>query len=102
MHSTNWSGGLSETWERIFTQDVVGPIVAEGGLELRPRMVRVLARFSPSDDREFQASYGRVSRWAKRHDKSVLVNYVPPEIADVEAELELVSEWFKRVKGYQN
>ncbi len=96
-----WAGSLSETWERIFSQEIVGPILAEGGLEVRPMMVKVLTRFSEMDRAEFEASYGRVSQWAKRHDKSALVNYVAPDVALLEAEIALVEQWFKRVKGYK-
>ena len=53
-----WAGNLSETWERIFSQEIVGPVLAEGGLEVRPMMVKVLARFSDEDHREFDGSYG--------------------------------------------
>ena len=97
-----WAGYLSETWERIFSQEIVGPILAEGGLEVRPMMVKVMARFSDVDHTEFEASYSRVSQWAKRHDKSALVNYVAPDIVDLETELGNVAAWFKRVKGYKN
>jgi len=96
-----WAGNLSETWERIFSQDIVGPVLAEGGLEVRPMMVKVLARFSEADQAEFEASYGDVSPWAKRHDKSALVNYVAPDVAILEAELSQVEKWFKRIKGYK-
>ena len=96
-----WAGNLSETWERIFSQEIVGPILAEGGLEVRPMMVKVMARFSVADHTEFESSYSRVSRWAKRHDKSALVNYVAPDVADLERELGNVDTWFKRVKGYK-
>jgi energy-coupling factor transporter ATP-binding protein EcfA2 len=96
------AGGLSQTWERIFSQEIVGQVLAEGGLEVRPMMVRVLARFSDDDYTEFDASYSRVSQWAKRHDQSALRNYVPPEVDDLEQELDLVDAWFKRVKGYKN
>ena len=96
-----WAGNLSETWERIFSLEVVGPILADGGLELRPSMVKILARFTVVDESEFQASYSRVSQWAKRHDKSVMVNYVAPAIDILEKELILVEEWFKRIKGYK-
>ena len=65
-------------------------------------MVKLLARFSEEDDRMFQASYSRVSQWAKRHDKSGMVNYVAPEIGRLEEELDLVAGWFKRVKGYKS
>lgn len=96
-----WAGNLSETWERIFSQELVGPVLAEGGLEVRPMMVKVLARFSGDDHREFDGSYGRVSRWAKRHDKSAAVNYVAPDIDKLDEELGLVDIWFKRIKGYK-
>lgn len=96
-----WAGSLSETWERIFSQEIVGPVLAEGGLEVRPMMVKVLARFSDEDHREFDGSYGRTSQWAKRHDKSVAVNYVAPDIDTLEEELRLVENWFQRVKGYK-
>lgn len=96
-----WAGNLSETWERIFSQEIVGPVLADGGLEVRPMMVKVLTRFSEQDQAEFEASYGRVSQWAKRHDKSALVNYVAPDVAVLEAELAQVGQWFKRVKGYK-
>ena len=96
-----WAGNLSETWERIFSQEIVGPVLAEGGLEVRPMMVKVLARFSDEDHREFEGSYGRISQWAKRHDKSGAVNYVAPEIDKLDEELRLVESWFKRVKEYK-
>jgi len=96
-----WAGNLSESWERIFSQELVGPVLAEGGLEVRPMMVKVLARFSDEDHREFEGSYGRASQWAKRHDKSAAVNYVAPDIDKLDEELRLVDSWFKRVKGYK-
>lgn len=98
----DWAGSLSETWERIFSQEIVGPVLAEGGLEVRPNMVKILARFSADDEKKFQASYSRVSQWAKRHDKSAMVNYVAPEIDTLESELEQLDSWFKRVRGYRN
>ena len=96
-----WGGNLSETWERIFSQEIVGPILADGGLEVRPRMVKAIVRFSDADYSEFEASYSRVSQWTKRHDKSALVNYVAPDVLDLEKELEIVEEWFKRVRQYK-
>jgi energy-coupling factor transporter ATP-binding protein EcfA2 len=96
-----WAGNLSETWERIFSQEIVGQVLAEGGLEVRPMMVKVLARFSLDDQNEFEGSYGRASQWARRHDKSSAVNYVAPDIDKLEEELRLVDGWYKRVKGYK-
>jgi energy-coupling factor transporter ATP-binding protein EcfA2 len=97
----NWAGDLSETWERIFSQEIVGSVLAEGGLEVRPLMVKVLARFTEVDRKEFEASYSRVSQWVRRHDKSSAVNYVAPDNGQLESELALVTEWFKRVKSYK-
>lgn len=96
-----WAGNLSETWERIFSQEIVGLVLAEGGLEVRPMMVKILARFSNTDFCEFNASYSLVSQWAKRHDKSCLVNYVSPDVDQLKTELDLVDTWFKRVKRYK-
>jgi translation initiation factor RLI1 len=97
----SWAGNLSETWERIFSQEIVGPILEEGGLEVRPKMVKILARFTEEDNQQFQGSYCRISQWAKRHDKSAAVNYVVPDVEILENELQLVDRWFKRVKGYK-
>ena len=96
-----WAGKLSETWERIFSQEVVGPIMADGGLEVRPKMVKVLAEFTNEDHIQFNDSYGRVSRWTRRHDKSVHLNYVAPELNELEEELDMVDQWFKRVRSYK-
>lgn len=96
-----WAGRLSETWERIFNQEILCQVLAEGGLEVRPKMVRILTKFGQSDEDEFQASYSRVSQWASRHDKSTLTNYVPPELGDLETELDRVEAWFKRIKRYR-
>ncbi len=97
-----WAGKLSETWERVFSQEIVGPILADGGLEVRPMMVKVLAAFTTEDYIQFNDSYARVSRWAKRHDKSAHLNYVAPELGDLEEELDLVDQWFKRVRRYKS
>ena len=70
-------------------------------MEVRPKMVRRLAMFNETDDQEFQASYGRVSKWANRHDKSDKVNYVAPPVAKLDEELVLVKTWFNRVRKYQ-
>ncbi|MDD9980906.1 MAG: hypothetical protein OXU81_06035 [Gammaproteobacteria bacterium] len=96
-----WAGRLSETWERILSQEVVGPIMADGGLEVRPMMVKVLAEFTKEDYIQFNDSYGRVSRWTKRHDKSAHLNYVAPQLDELEEELSLVDQWFRRVKNYK-
>jgi len=96
----DWAGSLSETWERLVAQEVVGQVVARGSMEIRPRMFRVLSRITSDDDNEFQASYAKISRWARRHDKDVAMNYTAPDDNEMATELALVHTWFKRVKGY--
>ena len=56
---------------------------------------------TPVPDGEVQ-SYTRVSRWARRHDKSLELNYVVPETDEMGAELALVRDWFHRIKRYAN
>jgi energy-coupling factor transporter ATP-binding protein EcfA2 len=95
-----WAGGLSETWERAINLDVVGKVVDRSTLEVRPRMFRVLACITETDDKEFQESYGRCSKWARRHDKSLEVNFVAPSVTEMKVELALVKSWHDRVRKY--
>lgn len=97
-----WAGDLSETLERMIRQYIIEPILADGGLEVRPRMVKILTKFSDADERAFRASYSRISKWVKRHDKSGQVNYTPPEVDDLRDELDRVKTWSNRIKRYQN
>jgi hypothetical protein len=64
-----WAGSLSETWERLVRPEVVNKVVDRGTTEVRPKLFRLLARTAEEDDRDFQAGYGEVSEWARRHDK---------------------------------
>ena len=98
----DWAGKLSETWERIVNLEVVSMVVDAGTSEVKPRMFKVLARITDQDDREFQQSYGRISAWVRRHDKSPSANYVAPEPTELEQELTTVRAWFDRVKKYRN
>jgi len=98
----DWAGKLSETWERMLSIELVGRVVDRTTLEVRPRMLKVLARLTPEDNKKFQESYARVSRWARRHDKSPEFNYVAPGIDEMEEELTLVRAWFERIKQYAN
>jgi energy-coupling factor transporter ATP-binding protein EcfA2 len=95
-----WSGRLSETWERAVNLEVVGKVVDRTTLEVRPKMFRILAKITVDDDKQFQESYGRCSKWARRHDKSPEVNYVAPTTAEMENELDLVRSWFDRIRKY--
>jgi len=100
--TADWAGKVSETWERMINLEVVGQVVDRGTQEVKPRMFRLLARITEEDDREFQGSYGRCSRWARRHDKSIETNYVPPTIDEMDAELQHVRAWWTKVKAYRN
>ena len=100
--AADWAGKLSETWERMLSVEVVGRVMDRNTLEVRPRMFKLLAHLTPEDDKEFQESYSRVSRWARRHDKSPEFNYVAPEIDEMADELALVRAWFDRIKRYAN
>jgi energy-coupling factor transporter ATP-binding protein EcfA2 len=100
QETADWAGKLSETWERMINLEVVGKIVDRGTQEVRPQMFRVLVRITEADDREFQASYSRCSRWARRHDKSISVNYVAPVLGDMQGELVAVKQWWDRVRRY--
>jgi energy-coupling factor transporter ATP-binding protein EcfA2 len=100
--TAEWAGKMSETWERMINLEVVGQVVDRGTQEVRPRMFRLLAKITEDDDREFQSSYSRCSRWARRHDKSIESNYVPPTIEEMEPELQNVRVWWNRVKSYKN
>lgn len=100
--TANWAGMLSETWERIFSLDIVGAILTDGGMEVRPKLVRILVHFSDVDFRQFDASYSKVSTWARRHDKSVHLNYVAPTIDELERELDQLEQWYDRVKKYKS
>jgi sulfite reductase alpha subunit-like flavoprotein len=65
-------------------------------------MFRILVRITEDDNKEFQASYGRCSKWLRRHRKSTEVNYVAPDVEEMEAELTLVRAWHDRVRKYAN
>ena len=100
--AAGWAGMLSETWERMISMEIVNQVVDRGTSEVRPRKFRLLARITEDDDREFQESYARCSRWARRHDKSPELNYVAPEIHEMEEELILVRGWYERVRHYSD
>lgn len=100
--TSEWAGKLSETWERIIRQEIVDLVFDQSTQEVRPMMVRLLGSITEKDNREFQDSYSRVSRWARRHDKSPELNYVAPTADEMQTELALVRGWFARVKKYKS
>lgn len=97
-----WAGNLSETWERFISQNVADALVNRGTLEVQVTMMKVVARISDEDNKQFQESYKRCSRWARRHDKDAALIYSAPPIEDLEKEHALVQEWFDRVRKYKN
>ena len=97
---SEWAGKLSETWERIIRLEVVGRVVDQSDMEVRPSMFRILACISDQDNQQFQSSYRRVSAWARRHDKAPQRDFVAPASDELAAELELVNDWWRRIRRY--
>lgn len=95
-----WAGRLSETWERIVRNDIVGKVVDRGTTEVRPKMIKLLARITEADNTDFQSGYSKVSKWAPRHDKSEEVNFVAPTVEEMETELNRIDAWYKRINAY--
>jgi hypothetical protein len=95
-------GKLSEAWERAINLEIVNEVVDRGTSQVRPLKFRILAAITEQDNDDFQVGYSRCSEWARRHDKDPSMNFVAPEHADMEAELERFRKWFKRIKGYRS
>ncbi|MCY3913493.1 MAG: AAA family ATPase [Chloroflexi bacterium] len=98
----DWSGKLSETWERIISETITSPLFDPGTQQVSPNMLKLFVQINEGDNKEFQESYSRISRWARRHDKSLDTNFVPPEVDELSRELELVKAWFDRVRKYRS
>jgi hypothetical protein len=99
--TAEWAGELSETWERAVNMEIVNEVVDRGTSQVRPLKFRILAKITSKDDAEFQAGYGQASTWARRHDKAPEVNYMPPEFADMEQQLQHLNQWYERIKQYR-
>lgn len=95
-----WAGMLSETWERVVRNDIVGKVVERGTMEVRPKMIKLFARITADDNIDFQSGYSQVSKWAPRHDKSEEMNFIVPGIDELESELNRLEGWHKRIIGY--
>ncbi|WP_309343281.1 AAA family ATPase [Actinomyces oris] len=98
--TSDWSGRLSEAWERLIRSEVIYRVVDRSTTEVRPKLVRILAQITEADYRDFDASYSIISTWVRRHDKSEEVSYVAPEPEDMERELNRLAEWYARIKRY--
>ena len=98
--TSEWAGKLSETWERIVRSEVAFKLVDRGTTEVRPKMFRIVARATDADNTDFQVGYGATSEWARRHDKSEEVNYMPPSVEELQAEQDRIKNWRDRVSKY--
>lgn len=97
---SKWAGRLSQTWERVISQEVADFLFDRSTLHVSVTMVKIAERITEDDNRELQDSYGRCSGWT-RHDQDVSLNYVPPTLDALTAELDRAEAWYKRVKGYR-
>lgn len=97
----DWAGRLSQTWERAVNLDIVNHLVDRGTNEVKPRMFKMLPKFTDQDDLDYQSGYGKTSEWAVRHDQAPEVNFVPPEPSELETELVRLKSWTARVKSYK-
>lgn len=95
------AGHMSQTWERIISQVLAEPLVDYRALEVRVGKLRVIGRVSPADVKTYDDSYSRISAWAARHDPHPELNYTPPSIAPLTAEIDVLDTWLKSVKKYQ-
>jgi hypothetical protein len=93
-----WAGSFSETLERVISVHIANALYDQSTGEVHPTRVSMLANFTPELDTEYQRLYKVESRWAKRHDKSVNRNYVPPEPDEMDEELKKLRTWFNTVK----
>jgi hypothetical protein len=96
----SWAGYLSETWERSVSTEIVNQVYDRGKSEVRPLKFRLFVQITDQDDEDFRTGYGHTSKWARRHDKAPVTNYVAPEPAELETELHRITEWQKRIKSY--
>lgn len=96
------AGAMSETWERIISQEIAERLVDHKTLNVQPKMMKVIAQITPQDESEFQESYSRISSWAPRHDNHPAMNWVAPDIGEVKAEVDCMKKWFDRVQKYKS
>lgn len=98
--TSDWAGKLSETWERLIRSEIIYRVVDRSTTEVRPMMVRILAKITDADYNEFLAGYSAASTWARRHDKSEEVSYVAPEPDQMESEIDRLATTEKRIHKY--
>ncbi len=98
----NIAGHMSQTWERIISQFLAEPLLDYKSLEVRVGKLRVVGRVTDEDVKTYDDSYSRISGWASRHDPHPELNYTAPTIDQLNAEIELLATWLKKVKKYQS
>ena len=98
--TSDWAGKLSETWERLIRSEIIYRVVDRSTTEVRPMMVRILAKITDADYSEFLAGYSAASTWARRHDKSEEVSYVAPEPDQMESEIKRLADTERRIHKY--
>ncbi len=98
--TSDWAGKLSETWERLIRSEIIYRVVDRGTTEVKPKMVRILAKITEDDYNEFLAGYYAASTWARRHDKSEEVSYVAPEPNEMETEINRLADTEARIHKY--
>lgn len=96
------AGHMSQTWERIISQVLAEPLVDYRSLEVRVGKLRVIGRVTPDDIKTYDDSYSRISAWASRHDPHPELNYTPPTVETLAAEVDVLETWLKSVKKYQS
>ena len=95
----SWYQDLRVVWERALEEVVLGPVLVRGRLELRPTNLKVFVRFTEADDQEFQAAFTRCGDRGS-HDRSSELNRPLPPVAELEADLDALRGWHKRVRKY--
>ena len=95
----NWYQDLRLTWERAVEEVVAGPVVARGKLEIQPRGLQTIARFTDQDNEIFQAAFTRCGDRGS-HDRSPELNRPVPPVEELEEDLETLRVWYDRVRKY--
>lgn len=98
----NIAGHMSQSWERVISQVLAEPLVDYKSLEVRVGKLRVVGRVTDEDVKTYDDSYRRISGWVSRHDPHPELNYTAPTIDQLNAEIELLASWLKKVKKYQS
>jgi len=96
----DWAGKLSETLERMLSQEIVDKVFDPVTMQVRPASFRVFSRITAEDDDTFQQVYSNTSQWARRHDKTPDENYSPPEIEDLRKARDTAESLMTRFRSY--